>query len=118
MPQVTLLFGFGLVVLGLFSYFGTGQSSITAMIPSFFGIGLVLCGAVAMKDSLRKHAMHGAATVALVGVIGSLVRAVPSLAAEGPMRTATLVQLIMGVALIVFMVLCVRSFIQARRAAG
>ena len=118
MPQLTLVFGFALIALGLFSYFGTGQSSITAMIPSFFGAGLVLFGAIAMKDSLRKHAMHGAATVALLGVIGSLVRAVPAVLSGDPLRTATRAQLIMGGALIVFMALCIRSFIQARRAAG
>ena len=116
MPQITLVFGFGLVVLGMLSYFGTGQSSVTAMIPAFFGAGLILFGLVAMKDRLRKHAMHGAATVALLGVIGSLMRGVPGLLSDAPFRTATLVQLTMGIALIVFMILCVRSFIAARRA--
>ncbi|MEO0437527.1 MAG: hypothetical protein AAF098_11535 [Pseudomonadota bacterium] len=116
MPQITLVFGFGLIALGMLSYFGTGQSSLTAMIPAFFGAGLIVFGLVALKDSLRKHAMHGAATVALVGVIGSLMRGVPGLLGDDPFRTATLVQLVMGVALIVFMVLCVRSFIAARRA--
>ncbi|MEM0955454.1 MAG: hypothetical protein AAGI24_15045 [Pseudomonadota bacterium] len=117
MPQVTLAFAAALIVLGLFSWIAAGQSSITALIPAFFGLGLAVAGFIALKESLRKHAMHLAAVVALLGAIGALMRGIPGiLAADGDLRLATVSQLVMGVAMIVFLVLCVRSFIAARKA--
>lgn len=115
MPQITLIFAAGLIALGVGSWVAAGQSSVTALIPAFFGIGLVVAGLLALRDSLRKHAMHLAATLALLGAIGSLVRGVPALLSGDELRLATGSQLVMAVAMIVFLVLCVRSFIAARR---
>ncbi|MEM1191601.1 MAG: hypothetical protein AAGI72_23920 [Pseudomonadota bacterium] len=70
-------------------------------------------GFLAFRDRLRKHAMHLAATLAL---LGALVRGVPALLSSDELRLATMSQLVMGVAMIVFLILCVRSFIAARRA--
>lgn len=115
MPQISLYFGGVLILLGLLSYFGTGQTSLTAMIPSAFGVALAICGGLANAPSRRKLWMHVAATIALLGIIGVGMRAIPTLGSGAPMGIATWVQLITGVLLIVYVVLCVRSFIEARR---
>ena len=115
MPRITLAFAAGLIVLGIGSWLAAGQSSVTALIPSFFGIALAVAGLFALEEGWRKRAMHAAAAVALLGALGSLGRAIPSLDFSEPLRLAVITQLVMGVAMIVFLVLCVRSFIQARR---
>ena len=38
MAQTTIGFGIGMILLGVVSYFATGQQSVTALIPAFFGI--------------------------------------------------------------------------------
>ncbi|MEO0421972.1 MAG: hypothetical protein AAF184_06535 [Pseudomonadota bacterium] len=115
MPQITLAFSVALVVLGVGAWFAAGQSSITAMIPAFFGLPLGVAGMLALREGWRKHAMHSAAAIALLGAFGSLGRALPGLDLSDPLRLATVVQLVMGVSLIVFLVLCVCSFIEARK---
>ena len=116
MPLVTVFFSLGLILLGVGTWLSAGQSSLTALIPAFFGLPLGLAGLVAMKDRLRKHAMHSAAAIALIGALGALSRAVPGLLAGGELKLSTLSQLAMGVGLVLFVVLCVRSFIAARKA--
>ncbi len=116
MPKITLAFAGALVLLGLATWLGAGRTSVTAMIPSFFGIPLGLAGVIALRDEWRKHAMHVAAAIALIGALGAFSRALPALSLSEPIRLATLSQLVMGTALLVYLALCIRSFIQARRA--
>ncbi|MEM8984079.1 MAG: hypothetical protein AAGC71_13695 [Pseudomonadota bacterium] len=116
MPQITFLFSAALIALGIATWVAAGQTSATALIPAFFGVPLGIAGAFALREGWRKHAMHVAAAIALIGALGALSRAIPGLGGDGPVRLATWSQLAMGVALIVYVALCVRSFIQARRA--
>lgn len=120
MPNVTIGFGLALVALGIAGYFGTGRASLTALIPLAFGALLVVCGALARRAGLRRHAMHGAAVVALLGFLGPL-RVLPqmlALVSGGAVahRAAVVDQLVMMVLCGVLLVLCVRSFVAARRA--
>ena len=117
MPLLTLISAGILILLGIGTWLGAGQTSATALIPSFFGVGLGLAGLAALKDRWRRHAMHLAAFIALVGAAGSLSRAIPALA-DTPMRIATMSQLVMGFGLIVFVFLCVLSFIAARKSSS
>jgi hypothetical protein len=119
MAKTTILVGLVLIVMGAGSYFGSGMVSMTALIPAFFGIPIALLGAAARDESRRKHAMHGAILLALLGFLGSvpgLLKLETLLAgtAERPMATA--MQSVMAILLAVFIVLCVRSFIAARKA--
>lgn len=116
MPATTRLFGLILIVLGVASYTMTGRTSITAMIPAFFGAALVICALVARKEHARKHAMHAAVAIALLGALGSLGRGVPAAMEDGVGRPATLAQLATGVLLLIYVALGVQSFIAARKA--
>jgi hypothetical protein len=116
MPSTTLVFGVILIVLGVASYFGTGRVSITALIPAFFGAMLAVFGLVARNPGARKHAMHGAVMVALIGLLGTLARLIPAVAAGQLGRPAVLAQMAMSLLLICYIAIGVRSFIAARRA--
>jgi hypothetical protein len=116
MPGTTRLFGLLLIVLGVASYVTTGMTSITAMIPAFFGAALVICALIARSEGARKHAMHAAVAIGLIGGLASLARAVPAAMAGDASRPAVLAQLAMGVLMLVYVALGVRSFIEARKA--
>ena len=73
MASTTIVFGILLTLLGLVGYFLTGTSSLTALIPALFGLLLLVLGFLARSESMRKHAMHAAAAVALVGCVGALI---------------------------------------------
>lgn len=116
MPGTTRLFGLILIVLGIASYMLTGRTSVTAMIPAFFGVVLVVCALVARNEAARKHAMHAAVAVGLIGALASLARGVPAALAGEAMRPAVLSQLVMGILLLIYVALGVQSFIAARKA--
>ncbi|MEM9658897.1 MAG: hypothetical protein AAF961_11100, partial [Planctomycetota bacterium] len=98
----------------------TGKKSVTALIPTFFGAVLVLCGVVALNESLLKHAMHAAAAVGLLGTLAGAGRGAMGLGkffAGDPSLNQRSFLFVWLMALIcgVFVGLCVRSFIAARR---
>lgn len=128
MAGIAIIFGLLLSALGAVGYLkpdvvGTTSAdapSITALIPAFFGIALILCGLITLANpNLRKHAMHIAAVVGLLGLIGALMRPVMNLikGTELNFDSAPL-RLQGGMALLclIFLFLCIRSFIAARRA--
>ena len=91
------------------------MASITALIPAFFGIPLALCGVVvALNEGLRKHAMHAAAVIGLLGFILPLGRMIPAMIRRTfELNTATQGMIAMSVLSLVFVALCVKSFIDA-----
>ncbi|MCA1584532.1 MAG: hypothetical protein LC791_07075 [Acidobacteria bacterium] len=115
MPATTRLIGILLIVLGIVSYVVTGRTSITALIPAFFGAALVMLALVARNESARKHAMHAAVAVGLIGLLATLSRLVPALGVGNLGRPAVLSQLAMAILLGVYVVKGVMSFIEARR---
>ncbi len=120
MPAVTIAYGALLIALGAGFYFGTGQESVTALIPAFFGLLVVVCGILARREHLLKHAMHGAAALGLLAFLGGLPGLLRAFALLGggevARRNAVLEQATMALLSLVFVVLCVKSFIDARRA--
>jgi uncharacterized membrane protein len=114
MAPVAIGFGVLLILVGLAGYFGTGTESVTALIPAFVGLPLLLLGLLALKESLRKHAMHAAAAVGLLGFLASAGRLLWTRFAGT--TAAVLSQASMAVLCAVFVGLCVKSFIDARRA--
>jgi hypothetical protein len=96
------------------------KPSPTALIPSVIGIILVLCGLLAFKENLRKHVMHLAVIVGLVGAIGGfmpLVRQYNKAGSFDPTKPSAISGEVMILVCAFFVVLCVKSFIDARKAA-
>lgn len=118
MPIVCLTLAGLLLILGLAGYFPTGEK--TALIPAAVGLVFAVLGAVALKESLRKHMMHAAVGLALllfVGMAGMAGPKVPALLTGGELERpgAVLSQALLGLLCGVFVLLGVRSFIAARR---
>ena len=105
-----------LIVLGVASYVATGRTSVTALIPALFGAVLVVCALVARSEAARKHAMHAAVAVGLIGALAALGRGLPAALSGGATRPAVVSQLVMGVLLLIYVALGVQSFIAARKA--
>jgi hypothetical protein len=118
MPATTRLFGFLLIVLGLASYVSTGRTSVTALIPAFVGAVFLVLAFLARNPAARKHVMHAAVALALLGALGTLGRIIPAISQGNIGRPAVLAQIAMTVLLLVYVALGVRSFIEARRGRG
>ena len=124
MPRITIVFGAVLIVLGLVAYFvmqEPGNRSMTAMIPAFVGLPLLVLGLIAQaKPASRKHTMHAAAALGTLGFLGTVpgvIKAIQWMGGTVPARPAAVqIQVIMCVLCAAFVAVCVRSFIEARRA--
>jgi hypothetical protein len=115
MPVITLAYAGSMLLLGFVPYLITGQK--TALIPAGFGVLAAIAGSLAFKDSIRKHAMHGAAMLGLLGVVLPLGRLIPAVASgKMPSPLALFSLSTMAVISTIFLCLCIRSFIQARKA--
>lgn len=122
MAKISLLFAALLIVLGLAGFFGTGSHFPTALIPTWFGVALAVFGwlAISPDEKKRKLFMHVNVTIGLVGFLGAAWRALSaygSARAEGvdPNKIALASQLTMAGLMLVYVLLCVKSFIDARR---
>ena len=105
------------MILGLAGYFLTGAVSLTALIPAAFGLVIALLGLLARDERKRKHAIHAAVVVALLGFSGSIrgllqIGGVFDGTAARP--AAVVSQTIMAVLTLGYIVMAVRSFVKAR----
>jgi hypothetical protein len=119
MAPITLVFGFLLIALGAGGYLAAEHKSVTALIPSFVGAPLVLLGlvALAVKERARMHVMHAAVLVGLLGFLGGLGNAIRVLMKPDGSLTSLAGLSTLGMTALcgLFVVLCVKSFIDARR---
>ncbi|MCI0703544.1 MAG: hypothetical protein L0241_20885 [Planctomycetia bacterium] len=119
-----LIAGILLIVVGAVGYANAtpgadGKVSPTAMIPAFFGVVLAICGLLAFNDKFRKHAMHVAAVVGLLGAISGfvpLIRQYNKTGSFDPLTPSAVSGELMILICAGFVGLCVNSFIQARKA--
>ncbi len=119
MAKLTIIYGVIFIVMGLYGYFGISSESITALIPTFFGIPMLILGWLGLNEKYLKHAMHGAAVLMLLGFAGTVSGLIKFFAMLGGAETArpaaVTVQTIMAVLCLVFIALAVKSFIDVRR---
>jgi hypothetical protein len=121
MAKITVLFGVLLVLLGVASYLLTGHKFPTSLIPVAFGILLITFGGMAETPETRRRMlfMHIAVTVGLLGFLATapaLVSAVQLFKGKlFPYPAAIEEKAAMSLLLLIYVVLCVRSFIAARR---
>lgn len=122
MAKVTLVFAALLVALGLVGFLGTGSAHPTALIPTWIGLALGVFGwlAISPNETRRKLFMHVNVTIGLLGFLGGAVEAVrgylhaTSAGLEPDMIALSSKATLAGLMLI-YVILCVRSFIAARR---
>jgi hypothetical protein len=123
MAVVTLLLGGVLMILGLATFFATGATHYTALIPAGFGFVLELLGAIALlAPQARKHLMHATVMLAVLGIAGTIggVMKLPTLLGGGEVArpAAVAAQSAMAALCLVYVLLAIRSFIAARRTAA
>ncbi len=123
MARNTTLLGAALIVLGIAAYILTAAESITALIPMFFGLPLVALGQLGQKqEDKRKHYMHAAAGIALLGFLGTVgaIRFALYLVSVGPVHVdnppAVIARSIMAVLCGIYLYYSVKSFRAARKA--
>lgn len=119
MQRLTVIIGAVMILLGIVTFYASGAVHFTALIPAIFGALLLVCALLASKEHLRMHAMHGAATVSLLGILGTIsslghIGALMNGTSDRPM--AIQAKLIMLALSTIYLAFCVRSFIDARRA--
>lgn len=115
MAPVTIVFGVLLILVGVVPYL-IHPVSKTALIPAVVGVLLAVLGTIAMKPAVRKHAMHAAVMVGLLGFLAATGRLVGTIAKGAtPGKLAGFSLGTMALLTGIFVVLCVRSFIAARR---
>lgn len=118
MTRLTFGTGTALTVLGIVAYALTGAASVTALIPTFVGLLLLVCAALARRPALHRHSIHAALAIAVLGAVGSLMNVVKLgdvFAGTAQRPSAIIVSTIMFVILAFYIAMGVRSFILARR---
>ena len=122
MAKVTLAFAVVFIALGLVGFIGTGSVHYTALIPAALGLLLGIFGALSLSPDAgrRKLFMHINVTLGLLGFLGTamgLIQWFQMLAGavvKNPPATES--KAIMALLCLVYVALCVRSFIAARKA--
>lgn len=121
MKKLTYICSFLLIILGALGYFawealGASKQSVTAAIPAFVGILMLIGAIIANKNHMA--GMHIAVLFSLLGAVAGLGRLIPSTIKGNLDWGATSTLLILGMVLICgyYTVMAVRSFIAARRA--
>jgi hypothetical protein len=71
----TVTFAIAMILLGVVMYLGSGMGSVTALIPAFVGIPILLMGLLAAK--VRKPALIAALILAVLGFLGPFGRIIP-----------------------------------------
>lgn len=120
LPTLAVIIGLLLIIAGFLSYLLAGATSLTALIPACLGGLLALCGYIGQRhEGARRHAMHAAAVVALLGFLGTFSGVVSFFVLLGGgfvLRPfAVTMQALTAVLCAIFLLLAVRSFVQARR---
>ena len=103
------------MIFALFVSFFSGSNSITSLIPAFLGIPIIIFSALSIAiPSKRKIFMHIAVLVGLITALGGLdvVRSFPTIFSNLWADVSKLTLLITGT---IYVILCVKSFIFARK---
>jgi hypothetical protein len=121
MSKLTIALGVLLILIALAGFVSTGSSHPTSLIPGAIGLLFCLFGALANSPDPKKRMfwMHIAVTVALVMFLGTIPADIDvmrlSHGAVFPHPIAIEEKAAMSLLCLLFVLLCVRSFIEARR---
>jgi len=120
MAKTTIYTGFLLILLGVILYISTGMQHVTSLIPAFAGVLFAVLGKLAENEKIKKHVMHFVVLLSLLGALGTakgIFKSILLILGETIDRpNAAIGQGLMSIVLFVFTGLCVKSFIDARRA--
>ena len=112
MHRWTILFGLLLLAIGLGDYYFADVKQPMVLIPAVLGIAIFVCGAVAMQGAMRMLAIHVAALIGVIGFVGPLV----TLFEDTANTAAVLAKGLTSALCLMFVLRCVNSFLEVRRA--
>ncbi len=112
MHRWTILFGLLLVAIGLGGYYFADAKQPMVLIPAVLGITMFVCGVVAAQGAMRMLAMHVAALIGLIGFVGPVAMLFEDVANTAAVLSKGLTSSLC----LMFVMLCVNSFLEARRA--
>ncbi len=121
MAKLTISFGILLIILGIFGFVATGSAHPTALIPVGIGLLFVLFGVMANSPDTKKRMlwMHISVTVALLVFLGMIPACIDvirlSRGVSFPYPAAVEEKAALGLFSLIYVLFCVRSFINARR---
>lgn len=121
MAKLTIGFGVLIAAVSLGFWLAIGRTEVAALHPAGIGVLLILCGALANTENPKKRMlwMHIAVTLGLIGFLITGIRAGIALAKGTAMSinpTGFEERSVVALICLVYVALCVRSFITARRA--
>lgn len=122
MAKVTIVFAVLFIALGLVGFIGTGSEHYTALIPAALGLLLGIFGVLSLSPDpgRRKLFMHINVTLGLLGFLGTIMGLIQwfQMLAGATLKNppATESKAIMALLCLIYVALCVRSFIAARKA--
>lgn len=122
MAKITIAFGVLLILVAVAGFVATGSAHPTALIPRAAGLLFILFGALASSPDPKRRMlwMHIAVTVALLLFVGTLKSDLDvirlSRGAVLPHPVAVEEKAAMSLLSLLYVLLCIRSFINARRA--
>ena len=117
MTAMTLIYGLFLIAWGATFYFMSGR--ITAGIPGFIGVPVLIAGVLALKiPGNRKIWMHIAVVFGLLNFLAGTAMIISAMGKEGGLfansrKAASFIM--MASTGLIFTISCVRSFIWARK---
>ncbi len=121
MARLTIALGILLILIAIAGFVATGHSHPTALIPGAVGLLFVLFGTLASSEDAKKRMlwMHIAVTVALLMFLGTVPADISVFrlahGADVPHPIAVIEKAATSLLCLLFVLLCVRSFIAARR---
>ena len=121
MAKLTMFCGFLLATLGVLTYvfaqqFGAERASVTALIPTFLGVPIMLLGwLTVIKPLLRKHLIHTAVLLAALGFLASMGRLAMVMVQHPNFHVGVIASMLMAIICAIYVTFAVRSFVSARR---
>ncbi|WP_263379843.1 hypothetical protein [Granulicella paludicola] len=119
MAKLTIGFGVVLVLVSAGFWLATGRTETAALHPAGIGVLLILCGVLSNTENTKQRMiwMHVAVTAGLIGLLLTGIRALLTLI-KGTIAANPLgfdERVVIALICLIYVVLCVRSFIAARR---
>jgi hypothetical protein len=120
MAKLTMVFGALLVAISICFWLSMGMAQTAALHPAGIGVLLILSGVLANTENAKRRMlwMHIAVTLGLIGFLTTGIRAAIELShglASIVNRAAFYERILIALVCLIFVALCVRSFIAARR---
>lgn len=118
MTGLTFAVGGILTATGVVAYFASDASSMTALIPSALGVLILIAAVVSRAPKARRHAIHAALAIALLGIAGTAMNVMKIgelLAGTAERPNAVIASTVTFVVLLVFLAVGIASFVRARR---